>query len=372
MTVSKVPSGRWRVRVKSGRAVVTSKTFDLKRDAEQWEAAQKRLLALDEFVDPNAGKASLGTVLTEWIQAREGTIAGSTFSRDRNIVARLPKSLTNRPLGSLRASDFEAFYGELFRQDLSRGTVLRTKITLSAMYTWAVGRRLVTRNPVRDSKVPSGTQTTEQHEIHPFNIEELRLLHVNLRSGIRDKDAADMVLVLGLSGLRWGELSALRVRDVQIVPYPAFRVSRSRPDGEQVRNVTKGGKPRVVPLSSELVSIVAAKLGTDPDAPLFPDAHGGMRLLSNFRRATNWAENARGHTVKDLRHSAATMWLANGVELAAVSKWLGHASVKITSEVYIHWLGSESDAAAIARFDGALAKRGDARGTRKLKVAATP
>jgi integrase len=38
---------------------------------------------------------------------------------------------------------------------------------------------------------------------------------------------ADLALVLGLTGLRWGELMALRCRDVQDVPYPAPRVRQA-------------------------------------------------------------------------------------------------------------------------------------------------
>jgi integrase len=43
-----------------------------------------------------------------------------------------------------------------------------------------------------------------------------------------------------------------------------------------------------------------------------------------------------GVGVHTLRHSAATAWLENGVNLKAVSELLGHASISITGDIYAH------------------------------------
>lgn len=358
MTVTKTQNGRWRAIVKSGRRAVASRTFDLKRDAEAWHDLEKRKLSLGEWVDPKAGSLSLGHGLSAWLSVREGTVAGSTFSRDREVVKRLPKSTMNRPVNAVRSADLENLFAELLRESLTRGSVLRMRITLSAFYTWAVKQGMVAKNPVREASVPKGAAATSTHEVWPFNLEELRALHATLRATMADKAAADVAIVLGLTGLRWGELSALRIRDVQVVPRPAFRVSRSRPDGQAVRSVTKGGKPRTVPITDDVVAIVEPLLGGDPDAPLFPSADGTMRLLSNWRRATNWSTVARGRRVHDLRHTAATLWLTNGVDLKTVQTWLGHSSAKLTADTYAHWMGSDADSAALERLNSALGPAG--------------
>lgn len=361
MSVSKTDKGRWRARVKSGREHVASKTFDRKADAEAWLAAQKRSLALGDWVDPKAGRESVGSALERWRAAREGTVAGKTFREEGYALNALPVAFRNRPLGSVRTADLEALYGSMLRT-LARSSVSRFRNSISSFFSWCVREGLIASNPVIASRVPRGTGTEERAEVYPFTLEELRDLHSHLRATIPDTDAADIVLVLGLTGLRWGELSALRVRDVQMVPYPALRVSRSRPDGQQVRTVTKGGSARTVPLPAEVVEIVAPRLhGRSPGAPLFPNEAGHMRLLSNWKRATHWERNNRGRRVHDLRHTAATLWLTNGIDPKTVQAWLGHSTATLTLDTYSHWLGTDADAAAIARFDAVLGgQRGDA------------
>jgi hypothetical protein len=171
---------------------------------------------------------------------------------------------------------------------------------------------LVAKYPVRESKVPAGTHTKPPREFNPFAHDELLALHARLQIAIRDSDAADAA-GSRLTGLRREESSVLRVRDVQVLPFLAFRVCRSRPGGER------------------------------------------YATLVELSPASRWPE--MGHTVKDLRQSTATMWLTNGVELAAVSNWLRHSSVKTTSEICIHWMGQESDAAATARFNDSVGTR---------------
>ena len=77
--IAKTPNGRWRVKVKSKGEVVAGRTFDRKRDAELWEAQQKRSLSLGDFVDPKAGRESLGHAIARSMQARQRTVAGSTY-----------------------------------------------------------------------------------------------------------------------------------------------------------------------------------------------------------------------------------------------------------------------------------------------------
>ena len=55
----------------------------------------------------------------------------------------------------------------------------------------------------------------------------------------------------------------------------------------------------------------------------------------------------------DLRHTAATLLLAQGINPKVVAEMLGHASVKITLDVYSHVLPTMQDEAA-RRLDAAL------------------
>jgi integrase len=197
--------------------------------------------------------------------------------------------------------------------------------------------------------VSSGLAQREWREIFPFTPAELRAVHAALLA-TTTKANADVALVLGLTGMRWDELVALRVRDVQHLPYPALRVSRSKPDGEPVRSITKGGKPRTVPLTDDAAAIILPLLeGRTPDALVFPSATDSFRSGKHWKRNAHWSQHGMGRRVQDLRHIAATLWLQSGVDLKTVQAWLGHSTDKLPADNYSHYVASDADTAAIAR-----------------------
>ncbi len=57
----------------------------------------------------------------------------------------------------------------------------------------------------------------------------------------------------------------------------------------------------------------------------------------------------------DLRHTAAPAWLRSEIDAKTVQTWLGHSTMTLTTDTYAHWMGSDADGAAVARFDAVLA-----------------
>ncbi|MFJ3391324.1 tyrosine-type recombinase/integrase [Leifsonia aquatica] len=235
----------------------------------------------------------------------------------------------------------------------------RFRSVLSALFAWAVRERILRENPVDSVPVPRGIGTNETTEIYPFSLAELLSVYRDLR--LASGRWADLALVLGLTCIRWGELMALRTRYVQQLPHASLRVSRSAPDGKSVRNSTKGGKARVVPLADRLKPIFEEwSVGRRPDDLIFATPSGNPIGGSNWKRTVRWTELGRGRRVHDLRHSAATLWLSAGIDVKTVQTWLGHASMTLTVDTYAHWMGSDADVAAVSRINGIL---GDEKGT---------
>jgi integrase len=52
----------------------------------------------------------------------------------------------------------------------------------------------------------------------------------------------------------------------------------------------------------------------------------------------NWAETRLGRRIHDLRHTAACLWLARGVDPGTVQAWMGHESIA-TTNLYLHFSG---------------------------------
>lgn len=135
------------------------------------------------------------------------------------------------------------------------------------------------------------------------------------------------------AGLRVSEALALEVRDLNFTDNPTMWV-----------RMGKGHKSRIVPMHGELAAALHTFLG-------YSDVRKGPLFTVSRSTAWRWVQQA---TVKatavdllapgkvvgthTLRHSAARHWLASGVPINAVSRWLGHASLQ-TTLVYLELLG---------------------------------
>lgn len=229
----------------------------------------------------------------------------------------------------------------------------RVRSLLGAFFAWARLTRLVGTDPVKGTRVSKGLSTKAKAEVYPFTVEDLRAVATELAQ--HSPTQGSLALVMGLTGVRWGELAALRVRDVVSVPYPALRVTRSAPDGHDVRTRTKGGGGRTVPLTAEVVPIVSDwATGKAPDDFLFTTDEGHRLNNSNWRRIVAWSTHCRGRRIHDLRHTAATIWLGMGVDVKTVQTWMGHQSAQLTLDLYGHFRGTDADTAAIARVNAGL------------------
>ena len=166
-------------------------------------------------------------------------------------------------------------------------------------------------------------------------------------------------------GLRLGELLALRWSDVDI-DKATLHVRRTLARVEKGEALFQPPKTRqsnrVVTLSKTASKALKAHrarqneqrlaaVGWEDHGLVFPDAIGRPQHASNFHRSS-WrpvrdaAALAKGFTFHDLRHTAASLALANGVPVATVAEMLGHAKPSITLAIYTHAIpGSQQQAA---------------------------
>jgi hypothetical protein len=141
---------------------------------------------------------------------------------------------------------------------------------------------------------------------------------------------------------------------------PMLIVQRAEPEGVATKG-TKSGKTRRVPLADRVLPIVRELCeGREQDDLLCVTETGHQLHATAFKRTLGWTKIADGRRIHDLRHTAACMWLARGVDPIAVQAWMGHASIA-TTNLYLHHLGTASDRAGLARLNQAPGCTGGAR-----------
>lgn len=189
---------------------------------------------------------------------------------------------------------------------------------------------------------------------NPFTEDELEAAYLEWRQ--QDERLADMLLVLGWTGLRWGEARAVKVADVMEIPTPGILVRRSQSEGIETKS-TKGRRSRRVPLADRVLPIVESLAeGKRANDPLFTTKRGGLLNRGAVVRAVRWETTGQGRRLHDLRHTAACLWLARRVDPGTVQQWMGHESIA-TTNLYLHFLGSSAHTAGLDRLNEARPER---------------
>lgn len=286
----------------------------------------------------------------------------------RGVVLRLPSVGWTRICSPSR-SRLTRFLGDL-ASSRSPGTAGRVRTTLRGLFAYAVDTRRIVRSPAASVPVPRpDEETREVAGVSPSTYAPLLQVVAEQRAISEGKGAnvsqhaaryADVTLVLGLTGLRMGELRGLRVCDVVSVPYPGLLVQRSHPQSAREGRVierkrTKGPRSRLVPMLSEVQVVVGEwTAGKGPDDLLFASPEGSFLRSGNWRRTVHWDDTCQG---VDLMTSGVRRRLcgwAAGVDVKTVAAWLGHGSTKLTLDTYGHWMGTDADRAAISRLEAVL------------------
>jgi len=332
---------RYRARVKSHGRYIATRVFERKADALAWEQDQRYRLRLGEWIDPRRGQVPLSVVAVDWLGSRSAVKRRTRESDEAAWRNYIGPRFGNWPVASITAAEVSSWVGSLVARGLAPSTATRALATLRSVLAFAVADGRVQHNVAAVVRNP--TSGRARREGKALTLEELRALTEACKGRYRD-----VVPVLALAGLRWGELAGLRVGDRVSVPGPGLRLRRtvlaSGGGGALYVDTLKNNRTRTVPLVQDLVPIVDRwGAGKAPDAWLFDAPQGGPLRESNWKRSVGWSAatsevGVPGFRVHDLRHTAASVWLAAGADPKVVQRVLGHATAAMTLDLYGHMM----------------------------------
>jgi integrase len=178
----------------------------------------------------------------------------------------------------------------------------------------------------------------------------------------------EVVRFLAYTGLRWGEMAALRVQDFDMLRR-RVNVSRSVTESSGLQwSTPKTHERRSVPFPAVLADELAAVMvGKDRDALVFTDQRGGVLRNSNWRarvfqpavdKCQKTDDSFPSITPHDLRHTAASLAISAGANVKALQRMLGHAKASMTLDVYADLFDEDLDGVA-DRLDTAIRRTAD-------------
>jgi integrase len=229
--------------------------------------------------------------------------------------------------------------------ELPPRTADKMRTILHAIYERACKTYSLPRNPIDDVEKIPVRYTPEDYD--SYSVEEVLAL---VRAAASEQDAA-IFLTAPLTGMRRGELIALRVRDVDF-DASTIRVMGSY-DYETGLGTTKGGRGRSVPMLPEVAQVLARTLQrehlTGRDDPVFVSPSGGHISDSALRRRYDAALKRAGLRplpFHSLRHVFGTQAI-NAGSSREVQEWLGHADARTTAR-YVHYKQRSDEAQRLA------------------------
>jgi integrase len=207
--------------------------------------------------------------------------------------------------------------------------------------------RRILSNPARGVGMP---RSVSKRHIYLSNEEVSRLAEA---SGERKT----LILTLAYCGIRWGEATGLRVKDIDL-DKRRFMISENAVEMGNVIEVgtPKNHKRRSVPFPAFLGELLTESLqGKQPNDLVFPDKHGHhMRRARASTNSRSWFKTALVTAglpimlVHDLRHTAASLAVQAGANVKVVQRMLGHASAAMTLDVYADLFDDDLDGVSSA------------------------
>lgn len=303
-----------------------------------------------------APKVTLHDYLREWIERYQGNGRRGFRENTRAEYRRLLNAYALRYFGErLRLADvtpahlaqYVAWLADEAKQGrrLADETITNAVNPVRAALGTAVAEGLLRHNPAAGLRLPRREQIQDDDGELVRALSRDQLAAVLALAPARHRT---LVELLAGTGLRVSEALALQRRHLALDgARPHVRVRRALVKGREAPPKSRHGR-RNVPLARGLVDRLRAHLADVPDTPealVFATRNGTALDADNLRRrmlkplvqeaGAPWA------AFHSFRHTYASMQLAAGVNVVALSRVLGHHSPRVTLDVYAHLLAGD-------------------------------
>lgn len=328
----------------------TSKRVGDKAAAEEVASNIRAKLKLGEFeFEEEKPIPTFREYANSWIKKTIPATCKDSTVRDYDDILRIHVLPV---FGSLRITDItrgkiKDFLLDKINKGYANSTVSHMKDVIAGILNKALDDEIIPGNPAH--KLGKIIKRKDHKEsIDPLTRDELKLILNSAQQHFPEHYI--LFLLLARTGMRIGEALALQWGDIDFSGR-FIDVKRSIVRGKI--STPKSGKIRRVDMSLQLAEALkehklkskekglALGFGEAPGY-VFTNEKGFMIDKDNWRRRVFYKllEKAelRRIRIHDLRHTYATLRISKGDNIADVSNQLGHHSVKLTMDVYYHWM----------------------------------
>jgi len=347
-SVRQLRSGQWQARYRGPDGIMrpADQTFSTKTEAEQWLTRTEADILDDDWIDPDAGLVSFAEYAVAWIEERPNLRPKTIRLYKYLLRCHLDKYLLRCHLvpylGSKAVADIKESRVRRWRKGvLDAGTTPITTAKayrlLRAIMNTAVDDGFIRRNPCRIKG--AGQEKSPERPVLTVH----QVFHL---ADVIDPRYRALILLGVFASLRWGELAALRRKDIDL-NRRTVRVERTLtqlPGGGHIFGPPKSDAgQRMVAFPDLIVPDLtwhsARFTGANEDALVFVTSSGMTLEYDNFRRRV-WlracaAAGLQDIHFHDLRHTGNQFAADAGAGLRELMDRMGHSSTR-AALIYLH------------------------------------
>lgn len=320
-------------------------------------------------------KISLQEYLYNWLRTfKRGTIKDSSYDTlEKTIRNQIVPHIGLIHLQQVTSADIQSLLNDLKEKGYSYSTVKKAHDCLNDMFEHATIADDVTKNPMLLVNMLAASEF-EKKEIRYFTEEECALLieesSRQYSTGKLVYQYADAYVLMLNTGIRLGEAIGLKKTDwdkkekTLHIQRNIQSISKRDANGNRIKgkqlvtNTTKTySGDRILPLNKAATEALERLCEQHPNSEYIVCSSKGEiippeRLERTFYRILKNVGISQAGT-HSLRHTFASVLFAKGTDVKTVSELLGHASIQITLNTYVHLIGKPKHS-AVAKLDDAF------------------
>ena len=302
-------------------------------------AEQERMRLADQKVDE---------YIVEWLESHKCNISVLTYNSykrmtDGRIVPYFKK--LGIPLKELTGDEINAFYLSLRNDGLTGATAQRYHSMMHLAFKQAVKRRVIPTNPCDQADRPKAVQYIGTYYNYGLRRSEVLGLKWDAIDTVEDKIyIRHKIIENKLNGNEIEGLDVMKTkssyRSLPLMPFIKKALEEERARQEEMQRVLRKSYNR------KYLDYVCVDAMGDILKPQYVTEHFKVIL------ERNGLKKIRFH---DLRHSCASLMLANDISMKEIQEWLGHSNISTTANIYAH-VDSESKRESARIIDKVLSK----------------
>lgn len=324
---------------------------------------------MGKFLQKNIKTVMFGEYIDNWLyNYKKNELKTTSFDRlESTINTHIKPNIGAKQLSKIKDEDIQSIINNLFTNKYSHSTIKKVHDAFNACFTYAILKKDITENPMPLVNLPSESKF-EIKKARIFTEDELSNIICELNeqysTGRYKYRYRDVFILILNTGLRVGECLGIYKSDINLEEKTLHvqrnvAVVKERDDDNasevvgykvKTQNGTKTySGDRIIDLNNNAITAIKNLLLLFPSGNLLVQQDNGgivnpTRLIKSFKSVLQNA-GMEPCGVHSLRHTFASLLFKNRVDVKTVSEILGHSSVKITYDTYIHLIQKQKQEA---------------------------